>query len=884
MRACHAGDHDPLSRELSPIQSSRRSKRRALGPALALWSIAAPSLAQPAPAPVVPASAADAGVVADAAPPIQLAPAVPDGAALPAPSAGEAPVLSEPQPSEPVPADPAVEAHAEASAEAASEPVPEGDVMLVTAQFRKQNPQKTPVTMSVIGGEKLTERGQVTIADLAQAPNVKLSPGSGSFGPSLQAFIRGVGQNDFNFALEPGVGVYVDDVYYATLTGSIIDLLDLERVEILRGPQGTLTGQNSIGGAIRMYSKRPQGGNNGFVNVIYGRYNRTEVRAAGDFTIVDRKLFARISGVGNRSDGYVTRYDYACAHPGSGVPSYQNSAKCKLGSEGGRSYAGVRTSLRWLLSDRVEVNLSGDFTKDNSEATPQTLLYVGNMMGPGLPAMPPSGPNTQVAGIPLGTADGSQFVSYSPFGNYALDPYTHSAYANYSTYSDPNPVDGSAPYSIPPVYRVDSGGASLKLDVDLTDRIVLIAIGAYRQYKGDWSADEGSPVGTYLLHNVVANRQGTAELRVTGKLFKDYIDFTVGGFYLNRESYYGGRISLRTAQFLEDDKIPATTGAVFTNVEGHVTDKLDLIAGVRYTNQTKEFHYGRGFVQGAMINPGIDALDGTVGKFSGDRFDYRGAVQYQLLSSLMGYASVASGFKSGGVNPRPFVADQALPHKPETLIAYELGAKSDWFERKLRANVAGFFNQYNDILMQVSMCPQSSVPAPCFLPINAGKANVAGFEVEAVGRPIRGLELEASMAYLNFKYRSISSSASTSGITKDMTAPFAPQWQASAGARYAIQLGPYGSLTPRLDLIYQDSFYTLPTNTRFSEVDSRVILNGRLSWLSSDDLWETALEVTNITNKLYYYNVRDDRASTYTVTGQPAPPIRWALSLRRNFL
>jgi iron complex outermembrane recepter protein len=837
-------------------------------------------------------AAADGGVsaplAADAGAPGQAPALVADGGVLvpadPPPVLAEPPIVTEPAP-EPTSQDLSAPSETAAAATPEAEVTPEGDVMVVTAQFRKQNPQKTPVTMTVIGGDKMTERSQVTIADLAQAPNVKLSPGSGSFGPSLQAHIRGVGQHDFNFALEPGIGVYVDDVYYATLTGSIIDLLDLERVEVLRGPQGTLTGQNSIGGAIRMYSKLPQGGNTGFVNVLYGRYNRTEVRAAGDFTIVDKKLFARISGVGNQSDGYVTRYDYACAHPGSGVPTYQNDRGCTLGTEGGRSYAGVRTSLRWLPSDRVEVNLSGDFTKDNSEATPQTLLHVGSMTGPGLPAMPPPGPNVQIAGIPLGTADGSQFISYSPFrGGQALDPYTKSPYANYSTYADPNPVDGSNPYSIPPVYRVDSGGASLKLDVDLTDKLVLTAIGAYRQYRGDWSVDEGTPVGTYLLHNVVGNRQGSAELRLTGKLFRDYVDFTVGGFYLNRESTYAGRISLRTAQFIEDDKIPAMTGAVFTNIEGHVTDKLDLVAGVRYTYQSKEFHYGRDFVQGAVINPGIAGLDGTVGKFSGDRVDYRGALQYQWLPSLMTYAQVASGFKGGGVNPRPLVPDQALPHKPETLIAYELGAKSEWFGRKLRTNVAGFLNQYNDILMTVAMCPDSVVVAPCFLPLNAGKANVAGAELEAVVRPLRGLELEGSFAYLNFKYRSISSSGATSGITKDMTAPYAPAWQASAGARYMILMGSAGSLTPRLDLIYQDSFYTLPTNTSFSEVDSRLVLNGRLTWMSGSELWEAALEVTNITNQLYYFNVRDDRASTYTVTGQPAPPIRWALSLRRNFL
>jgi iron complex outermembrane recepter protein len=819
---------------------------------------------------------------------------VPEPAPAPAPAPEPAPEAPAPEVSADAGvSEPAPEASAE-EAEAPETPPAEtedktGDVMVVTAQFRKQNPQKTPLAMTVLSAEKMQERGQVSIADVAQAPNVKLSQGSSTFGPSLQAHIRGVGQHDFNFALEPGVGLYVDDVYYATLTGSVLDLLDLERVEILRGPQGTLSGQNSIGGAIRLYSKKPEGGNKGYVQTIYGAYNRAEVRAAGDFTVVDRKLFGRISGVANHSDGYVKRLDYACTHPGSGVPTYQNSENCRLGTEGGRAYAGMRAALRWLPHDKVELNISGDFTKDNSEATPNTLLYVGTLMGPGVPdpgtGMPPvNGQNTTIAGIPLGAADGSQFITYSPFGNFARDTYSNSAYVNYSTYADPAPVDGTNPYSVPPVYRVDSGGASGRIEIDLTDKLVLTSITGFRQYKGDWSSDEGTPVGTYLLHNTVSNVQGSEELRLTGKLFRDHVDFTVGGFYLYRKSTYGGRISLRTLQFVEDDEIPATTAAGFANVEWHILDALDLVLGGRYTYQEKEFHYGRDFVEGSPGNPGLQAIDGQVGRFEGDRFDYRGALQYQWIPQFMTYAQVATGFKGGGVNPRPFDPTQVVPHDPETMIAYELGLKSDWFERRLRFNAAGFFNQYNDILMTVSMCPAPATPVPCFMPINAGKANVSGVELEGVVRPVRGLEFEATMAMVNFKYDSISAQGQSSGITLDMTGPFVPKWQASAGARYDIRLGSKGSLTPRLDLIYQDTFYTNPNNSPFSLVDSRTVLNGRLTWATADDTWQTALELTNITNALYYYNVRDDRASSFTVTGQPAPPFRWGLSVKRNFM
>jgi iron complex outermembrane receptor protein len=811
------------------------------------------------------------------APPLDAEPPLP----LPEPGVGES------QPA-PVPAEPP----------GARPELPPTEVdpneIVVTAQFRRQNAQKTPLSITAVSARMLEERSQVNIAEVAnQAPNVRLSAGSGAFGPVLQAHIRGVGQNDFNYALEPGVGIYVDDVYFATLTGSLLDLLDLDRVEILRGPQGTLAGQNSIGGAIKLYSRVPEGDNTGFIQTTYGRFNRTELRAAGDFTVIKDVLFGRISGVANHRDGYVTRYDYACTHPGTMVPSFQDSETCKLGTEGGKSYGATRASLRWLPTDRIEVNVIGDYTNDNSQAEPNTLLYVGTAdgpMGPGMPGVPnapmmtmPSA-NTMIGGVPLGAATGSQFISYSPYGAFAQDTYSHSAYTNYSTYTDASPVNGSAPYSVPPVYRVNSGGVSAKAAFDLTDDLVLTSISAYRYYEGDWSVDEGTPVNTYLLHNTVWHRQFTEELRLNASILDGLIHVTVGGFYLNQESHYGGRIGLRTTQFLEDDAITGSSLAGFGNAEWHITRAFSLIAGARYSHQEKSFTYGRDLVPGAAANPMLTGLDGNVGKFAGNRVDYRAALQYQWLPELMTYVQFATGFKGGGVNPRPFVADQVRSHNPETVNAYEVGVKSDFFDKHMRVNLAGFFNQYKDIVMTVSMCPAPSTPAPCFMPINAGAANVMGGELEAVVTPVKGLGIDGSLSYLNFQYQSISAAGESSGIKVSMKGPYAPAWTASIGARYDFQFGSAGTLTPRLDLSYRDSLYTSPTNSPFGKLDSRTLLNGRLTWSSDDELWQAALEVTNITDLLYYYNIRDDRGSSFTVQGQPAPPRQWAVTLKRNFL
>jgi iron complex outermembrane receptor protein len=178
--------------------------------------------------------------------------------------------------------------------------------IVVTAQFRSENLQQTPIAITAVNAAMLEQRNQTDISQVAaQAPNVTLQPNGAAFGASMVAFIRGVGQTDFDLALEPGVGIYVDDVYYATLTGSLLDLLDLDRVEILRGPQGTLAGKNSIGGAIKLFTQKPTG-EGGFLEAGYGSLHRVDIRGAGDFTLVPDKLFVRVSVASKHHDGYVS--------------------------------------------------------------------------------------------------------------------------------------------------------------------------------------------------------------------------------------------------------------------------------------------------------------------------------------------------------------------------------------------------------------------------------------------------------------------------------------------------------------------------------------------------------------------------------------------------
>ncbi len=193
----------------------------------------------------------------------------------------------------------------------------------------------------------------------------------------MTAFIRGIGQNDFLPEFEPGVGVYFDDVLHPVVMGSMVDLMDLERVEVLRGPQGTLFGRGSIGGAVRYVSKKPMGDNTRQHRGDLRSLRSLDLRGSYDFAIADN-LFARVTGVSKSSDGYQDVYDFACINPAQAgrlpvrVPNRQ--AGCKLGTQGGQDVQGARAALRFIGERRSRAQLTGDYSNDESEVRPDTLV------------------------------------------------------------------------------------------------------------------------------------------------------------------------------------------------------------------------------------------------------------------------------------------------------------------------------------------------------------------------------------------------------------------------------------------------------------------------------------------------------------------------------
>ncbi|HVS76827.1 MAG TPA: TonB-dependent receptor plug domain-containing protein, partial [Steroidobacteraceae bacterium] len=271
---------------------------------------------------------------------------------------------------------------------------PQLQEVVVTAEFSQRTQlQRTPIAITAITSRQLQERGLTDLASIGEnqiAPNVNLEPQSAAFGPTLSVFIRGVGQGDFDPALEPGVAIYVDDVYFGETQGANLSLLDLARVEVLRGPQGTLFGKNAEGGAIRLVTQRPDGSNSGSIEGTFGSLNRIDFRASYDMALSRKHdLYMRVAAISQRRDGFMKRLDYACAHPDLGasqgyavnlaapqlLTSQNRQDGCVLGTAGGINITGGRIALRWAPSDLpIEMNLSGSIVQNNSEAAPTHLI------------------------------------------------------------------------------------------------------------------------------------------------------------------------------------------------------------------------------------------------------------------------------------------------------------------------------------------------------------------------------------------------------------------------------------------------------------------------------------------------------------------------------
>ena len=811
--------------------------------------------------------------------------------------------------------------------------------IIVTAEFREANVQDTPIAITAVNADMLEARSQTTLAQItAQAPNVSLRPAGSSFGSALVAFIRGIGQTDFNPSVEPGIGIYVDDVYYSTITGNLLDLLDLDRVEILRGPQGTLAGRNAIGGAIKLFTRKPDGDDDINVSLTKGEFNRTEIKGAAGMTLVEDKLYMRVAGIAKAIDGYVSRQDYACTHasprPGTpgGLPTYAQTFGCELGTEGGQSYTTGRLALRWEASDNFTVDIAASIVNDDSESQAGVLVAAKDHSGSNFPWLSPNGPVTPPFASPVPNnptfdpnAGGTVPTYFDNNGNGTYQagidvPYdsrfvTGGTYTNYATYvndglSTPSPLfqggttgantDLFKPYVIDPVNSLAAWDTSINLNWQITDNLSLLSVSSYRTYENSFAEDtDGSPLVVQQLLQHLDHEQWTQELRLNTSI-GDRVDLTFGLFYLDQDTAEDARVDLPYVGFdfiHGPDLVPATNKAAYVHAAFDLTDRMNLSLGVRYSEDEKSYTFRRRNpdltpVQACTTfwfweapnppNCGVFGLDNLSVAYSSDSTDYRVALSYDVGDATMLYGQISTGYKAGGNNARPFFPSQLNAFNPETLDSYEVGFKST-LGGNTRLNAAVFWNDYVDIQLPTTVCAWAppGQQTPCASQNNVGDAEVWGVEIEADWQPTDKFSMDASLSHLNFEYQTIVPGATA--VTLGMITPYTPEDKASLGIQYAFALSGGGTFTPRLDVAYTSEVFSNAVNAPTNFIDAYTTSNARLTWRSANDAWEAALEVTNLTDEYYYVTLFDLWGPAGYIHGQPSRPRESAITFKRSF-
>ncbi len=732
-----------------------------------------------------------------------------------------------------------------------------GREIVVTAQFREQKLQDTPLSITAVDSGLLESRNQTDLSQIArQAPNVTLNAMGGAYGSSLGASIRGVGQFDFNPAYEPGVGMYIDDVYYATLTGGIFDLLDLERVEVLRGPQGTNTGRNAIGGAIKLFSKKPTDENSGTVQATYGSRQRTEMRASGNFVLANG-LYGRISGVYKHQNGYVDQLDYGCAKPNNpeGVSRLPSSGSdCVISKFGEVNYSGVRGALRFNPNDVIDYTVTADYTYENRTNAAEVVT------------------NSTKAGT-VNAICGK--------------------FCNYASFYLPAGGQVSQGYFMPNTTKFDGWGVSGNGTFTLSDSLNVQSITAYRRYRQIWGTDDdytpfsGLGAGGY---NDLDFWFFSQELRLNGKV-GDMVDWTLGGFYSKQKSTYFTRQDIRyiapglNFQFMGDDPVRADSKAVFGSVFVRPMEGLTLTGGLRYTDEHKDYTFKRKNYDGSK-SIFLGALDGVVATYDGSKWDWRLSADYRFSPQVLAYVTAGTGFKGGGVTARPFDAAQALNGSfgPETVTAYEAGLKTDLFDRRLRLNLSAFINDYKAIQLPLISCASLGSNAPCGARQNAGDGKIKGFELEMSATPVEGLDIDASLSHLTGNWSTIDARVGNAILITDPIV--SPNWKYSFGIQYKADMGSAGSITPRFDLAYtgKTSAGRVVAGGPIDFFQAYTLGNARLTWRNEGEDLSISLEVQNLFDKYYTpFRFAAVQAFSGTIYSQVGRPREWAVTVKKEF-
>lgn len=686
--------------------------------------------------------------------------------------------------------------------------------IVVTARRREESLQATPVAVTAFSAAGIERQFAADLRGLGgQIPNVVITNVAGFNAASIG--IRGQSTGDIVLTFEPAVGVIVDDFVYAHVQTQLFDLFDIERIEVLRGPQGTLFGKNTVGGVVNVITKRPDNTFAGEVRAGYSSFNTKDVKASLNVPIVKDKLAFRVAGSFQESDGY-----------------YRNT-KGDGRKLGGTDYVNARAKLLWTPDPSTDVMLTYEILRDRGDTPPSVNETPAGFLFSdfGYPGIQVTGGHPFDTGVTL--CDGS-----------ATDP------ACVGTLKG---------------HRIDVDGVYLRAEKSFDDVGVFTFVSGYRRVESKLPSDyTGESAFLFVSTREDVREQYSAEARFSSD-FSDRLKFTAGTMYWGQTMAANATSFLGFLRFLGDptattDPNQSTSDykvdsyAVFGEAEYKVVPSFAVIFGARYTKEKKDFSV-RPQVRRSIIATGYwpEYTDNA----SFDRATFRAGYNWEVADGINNYFTYSQGYKSGGYNEQAMSATSALPFREETADSFELGFKTETADSRLRANIAGFYVKYDDLQRDAVvpfMDPITNLPGQETRTTNAGSAEVYGIEFEASAVPLAGLTLGASVGWQKGKYLEFKTDVDGDGNNDDasfLNLRNLPTWTVNFSATYELPPTDIGLFTLNATVNYQSEFETSTLNADFTQGEARTLVNASIGWTDMDERYRVSVYGRNLLDKVY---------------------------------
>jgi iron complex outermembrane receptor protein len=750
----------------------------------------------------------------------------------------------------------------------------------VTAQKREQGVQDVGIAISAFSGDQMESLGMDSSMDIiALVPSVHVGGNVG--GQSQQYTVRGVTQNDFSDHTEAPIAAYIDDTYILSTQGQKFALFDLERVEVLKGPQGTLFGRNATGGLVHFISRKPTVETEGYFKIEYGDYDRIKSDGAIGGSLSEN-VRGRIAGTFSTQNAYL-KNDYDPNSPEAFNPAPELIEAGSGEDFGAETNSAIRGHLEIDFSEFGNILLSANWAESEMSSAPYQSVPTSAIYD----------------------ADGNQINAIRVTPNQTALHFTADGLSvglrpvpggDITGYIDPDGVGlgtTSSDYAFEDLNSIDAWGTSATVNYYLSSGAQITLISDYKSMEKFIGADiDAAPVNQLGFAAIADVKQFSQEIRLSSNT--DNSNWILGAYYLkgDYDNSNGFKVFTNAELVLPPGTVvgdyPAEVEqtvrslSIFGQIEYALTDDFTLIGGVRVVEDEKEFDYAlnyrtpsspRDYATGLLI-----ADFGTIAglpfqtTFTGDSSDtfWTGKLQldWRPKDGLLLYAGINRGVKGGGFNaPIDFGGSQLLSdfsyeYDEEVLISYEAGFKTEMFNGLGILNGSVYYYDYQDY--------QAFVFANVSGVVLNADASVIGGEIEFKTSPIAGLDIALGIGAFDATVKDV---AIAVGVVKDVKPSFAPELSLSGLVRYAWEVDS-GELATQLSFSYTDDFFYSLRNFDSTKVENYTLLNARVSYTSASEKWELAAFIDNITDEQYEvlgYDLSPFCGCSETTTGNP----RW---------